>query len=108
MNWILARLREPSTWRGIVLLLTALGIRIQPDVWEYIAAAGMAIAGLIGVLTADEPKRVEVVLPPIDLVGRADPADQPDRVRQPPGLPPNAQTPERWIDNRDTFPDGNR
>lgn len=105
MTWILARLKEPSTWRGIVLLLTALGIRIQPDVWEYIAAAGMAIAGLIGVLTADEPKRVEVVLPPIDLVGRADPAD---RVRPVPGLPPDAPDSKRWVDQRDTFPDGNR
>lgn len=108
MAWILARLKEPSTWRGIVLLLTALGIRVRPDVWEYVASAGMAIAGLIGVLTSDEPKRVEVVLPPVDLVGRAGHSDQSDQLRAVPGLPPDVPASQRWVDQRDTFPDGNR
>lgn len=53
MRWILARAREPSTWRGLVLLATAVGVQIAPDVQEAIVAAGLAVAGLVGALTAD-------------------------------------------------------
>mgnify|MGYP001766454579 CR=1 FL=1 len=38
MNWILARLREPSSWRGIAWLLTAFGLSLSPDqaeVWRW-------------------------------------------------------------------------
>jgi hypothetical protein len=72
MNWMLARLREPSTWRGLIWLLTALGVSLRPEVWEQIIALGMAVAGLIGVLSAEEPKHINVHLPPIDLQGRSD------------------------------------
>jgi hypothetical protein len=77
MNWMLARLREPSTWRGLVWLLTALGVSLHPDVWEQITAVGMAVAGLLGVLSREEPAQVNVHLPPIDLQGRS--ATGPDR-----------------------------
>ncbi len=45
--WVVARLREPSTWRGLVWLLTACGVTLRPEIWEQITAVGMAIAGLI-------------------------------------------------------------
>ena len=64
LTWIVNRLREPSTWRGLVWLATAAGVSLSPDLWESITALGMAVAGLIGVLTRDE-------LPPIDLVGQS-------------------------------------
>jgi hypothetical protein len=46
--YLLARLKEASTWRGFVYMLTALGITISPAAAEAIIAAGMAIAGVIG------------------------------------------------------------
>ena len=49
--FVLARLSEPSTWRGIVLALTALGIVLSPDQADAIVAAGLAVAGLVAVLT---------------------------------------------------------
>ncbi len=42
-------LREASTWRGLVLILTAAGVRLDPDQEDAIVATGLAIAGLIGV-----------------------------------------------------------
>lgn len=42
-------LREASTWRGLVFLATALGLRLEPEQEEAIVATGLAIAGLIGV-----------------------------------------------------------
>lgn len=71
MSWFLARLREPSTWRGVIWLLTALGVSLSPDAWAHITTIGMAAAGLIGVLTREEPKTVQIQLPPIDLVGES-------------------------------------
>lgn len=51
--YILARAKEPSTWRGAILFLTAIGVPIAPQLAESIIATGLAIAGLIGVLTSD-------------------------------------------------------
>ena len=51
-NWR-SLLTEPSTWRGLVWLLTAAGLAVSPDQQAAIAAAGMAIAGAIGALFPD-------------------------------------------------------
>lgn len=48
-QYILDRLSEPSTWRGLTLLATALGVQIAPEMQEAIIAAGIAVAGLVGV-----------------------------------------------------------
>jgi hypothetical protein len=71
MNWILARLSEPSTWRGLVWLLTAFGVSLRPEVWQQITAVGMAVAGLIGVVTREKSQMVNIELPPIELVGKS-------------------------------------
>jgi hypothetical protein len=57
---------------------------LSPEAWEFIATAGMALAGLIGVLTREEPTTVEIQLPPIDLIGQAGitDADRADAVRR--------------------------
>lgn len=52
-QYILDRAKEPSTWRGLVLLLTALGVPMAPAMTDAIVSAGLGLAGLIGVLTAD-------------------------------------------------------
>ena len=51
MKYVLDRAREPSTWRGAALLLAAFGVQIAPEMQEAIIAAGVAVAGLIGVIT---------------------------------------------------------
>lgn len=75
MNWVLRRLREPSTWRGLVWLATVAGLSLKPDQAEAIVAAGMALAGLLGVFLSDEPKPVRVDLPPLALQGRSESSD---------------------------------
>lgn len=52
-QYILARAKEPSTWRGFILLLTAIGVPIAPAMADAIVSAGLAIAGLIGVVAPD-------------------------------------------------------
>lgn len=53
-DYILDRLKEPSTWRGIILLLTAIGVPIAPELQTTIISAGLGVAGLIGTVTADK------------------------------------------------------
>lgn len=50
-SYVLARLKEPSTWRGVVMMLTALGVPIAPGMADAIIAVGLALAGLIGAVT---------------------------------------------------------
>lgn len=51
---LLDHLRQPSTWRGVVLLASACGFAVRPDVGEAIIAVGLAVSGLIGVLAGPD------------------------------------------------------
>lgn len=54
MAYLLERLTEPSTWRGMILVATSLGIGVAPDLITPIIAAGTGIAGIVGVVTKDK------------------------------------------------------
>ncbi len=56
MAYLLARLKEASTWRGIALLLTAFGVHVAPEVQEAVISVGIAVAGAVGVLFPDSTK----------------------------------------------------
>lgn len=55
-NYLLERAQEPSTWRGAVLLATAAGVNLAPELLNAIVTAGLGLAGLLGVLTKDRNK----------------------------------------------------
>ena len=83
MHWFLNRLREASTWRGLVWLLTVSGVALRPDQIEAIILSGMAIAGLIGVFVRDEIRSPEIRtretdLPSISGVGRSESIIEPN------------------------------
>lgn len=50
MNYLLDRLSENSTWRGLLLLATAVGLRVAPELADKIIATGLSAVGLINVL----------------------------------------------------------
>jgi hypothetical protein len=50
LNILLGKLAENSTWRGLILLATALGVRLDPEQANAIIAAGLAIVGVVNVL----------------------------------------------------------
>ena len=52
--YIAERLKEASTWRGIIMLLTAIGVPVAPAMADAIISVGLAVAGLIGVATPDK------------------------------------------------------
>lgn len=49
LYYLLDRLAENSTWRGIVLVATAVGLKLEPDHQEAIVAAGLGLVGAINV-----------------------------------------------------------
>lgn len=54
LDFILERGKEPSTWRGLVALATAVGISVSPELSEALIALGLALIGVLGVLTKDK------------------------------------------------------
>lgn len=54
LDYILARLSEASTWRGLVFVASAAGIVLDPDKTNAIAAAGMAIVGAINIFRKEK------------------------------------------------------
>lgn len=51
---IVNQLRQPSTWRGIVMAMTSIGIAVRPELMEQIVIAGTGVAGVIGIFVADK------------------------------------------------------
>jgi hypothetical protein len=49
-DWILTRLSENSTWRGLILLLTAAGVQVSPEKSAAIISFGLALVGLINIV----------------------------------------------------------
>jgi hypothetical protein len=50
LNIVLQRLSENSTWRGIILVATALGLKLDPELQNQILVAGLGLVGVINVI----------------------------------------------------------
>lgn len=53
-QYIFERAKESSTWRGVILVLTALGVPIAPALADQIVTVGLGLAGLVGVISSDK------------------------------------------------------
>jgi hypothetical protein len=49
MDYLVSRLKEKSTYSGILALLSAVGLAIDPEQFSAIAAAVMALVGVFEV-----------------------------------------------------------
>jgi hypothetical protein len=52
-QYILARLSEASTVRGIIMFFGGLGLTIEPELMNQIVAATIAGSGIIGMVFKD-------------------------------------------------------
>jgi len=50
VNILIERLSENSTWRGVILVVTALGLRLEPELQNQIVAAGLSLVGIINII----------------------------------------------------------
>lgn len=54
MKYILARLFEPSTWRGLVSLATLFGLKIAPDQADAVLTAGVSLYSAINIFRREK------------------------------------------------------
>ena len=47
------RQKEPSTWQGILLGATAVGVHVSPEMQNYIMTIGIGAAGLVTTVLPD-------------------------------------------------------
>ncbi len=57
MNYILARLTEPSTYSGLAAILAVLGVNVPPGVIQTLAFFGAAAAGVAAVVIKEGFKK---------------------------------------------------
>lgn len=53
-DYLIARAKEPSSWRGLILILTAIGVPVAPEMANAIVTIGLGVAGLVGVASPDK------------------------------------------------------
>ncbi|MBP2844075.1 MULTISPECIES: hypothetical protein [Dickeya] len=54
MNYLLERLKEPSTWRGIIMVVAGVfGVQLGADTQALVISAGVTAAGLLGAALPD-------------------------------------------------------
>jgi hypothetical protein len=49
LYFVLDRLSENSTWRGLILVAVALGVKLDPEMQTQIIAAGLGLVGTINI-----------------------------------------------------------
>jgi hypothetical protein len=50
---VLNRLKQESTWRGLIALATLAGVKLDPSQWEIIATAGVSLIAAINIFKKD-------------------------------------------------------
>jgi hypothetical protein len=53
MHFFIERMSERSTWRGAIMMLSALGVTLEPQLAEAVIALGLGLAGLAEALLPD-------------------------------------------------------
>jgi hypothetical protein len=56
-TYFLNRLKEPSTWRGLIMVATAYGMHLSPEQAYAIASLGMALAGGVGAAAPEQLRK---------------------------------------------------
>lgn len=59
METLIKYLKQSSTWMGLVGIASGFGLTISPELATQIAAAGVALVGLIAVIVDEDKKKDE-------------------------------------------------
>ena len=44
---LVSRLKEPSSWAAVAAAMAALGLSVDPGLWQHLATAGVGVSGLL-------------------------------------------------------------
>tara|TARA_R100001244_G_scaffold115263_1_gene85467 strand:- start:241 stop:462 length:222 start_codon:yes stop_codon:yes gene_type:complete len=54
LEWVVARLKEKTTWAGIISAGGLLGLNLAPELWTTVEGFVLAAIALVAVLTKEE------------------------------------------------------
>lgn len=54
LDFIISRLKEPSTYAGAATLLALVGLKLEPELMGAIASAGIAVIAVIEILRREK------------------------------------------------------
>jgi len=55
MDWVIDRLSEPSTWRGILLIMTGgASAAVSPELITHVVTTGLTLTGFLGAVSKDK------------------------------------------------------
>lgn len=57
IEWILDRLQEPSTWKGIIGIFTILGVKFAPEQVNAIIGGAVALISVIEIVRTEKLKQ---------------------------------------------------
>ena len=57
MEALIARLKEVSTWQGIISVVTGFGVAVSPELSDGIIGIGVAVFGLVSVIWKERGAR---------------------------------------------------
>jgi len=53
-TYVIENASQPSTWRGVIYVLTAAGVQLSPDQQNAIVSIGLGLAGLVALVFKDK------------------------------------------------------
>ena len=74
MNWLIRRMREASTWRGLIILAGIAGYNMSPELSDQIIALGTGAIGLVEIIRREKENGTATVV-------EADSINQDDQMR---------------------------
>ena len=54
MSTLIARLREPSSYAALAAVLAAVGVNVEPGLWQAVVGAATGLSGLAGFFLAEK------------------------------------------------------
>lgn len=54
-TWLASRAKEPTTWKGLTILIGILGFNLDPELLPQIGTAVAAVIGVIEVVRKEKP-----------------------------------------------------
>lgn len=57
MDYIIARLKERSTWQGLIILLGVAGVKLSPELTQHIVTGGLSLIAAIEVFRQEHPAK---------------------------------------------------
>jgi len=54
MSYLISRLLEPSTWRGLISLATLFGLKLAPEQSDAVLTAGVSLYSAINIFRKEQ------------------------------------------------------